>query len=407
MRLLFLITISSFFCIGLSGENVVISQQDNSTPSNSESLLETPIKSRELQNTIRQFCLRLQNTDHDANMPPLEVIKQVPYNAETPERALVSRITPIPNAYVRTNFGVPTLSDDHVIEVGGAVKKPLKLSISDLRKMPQRTITATMECAGNDRLAMRPFPEGEPWNTGALSTMTWTGVPLATVLEMAGVSSDAIEVLTTAADTGLRDDAEGEVRYARALPLTDALRDDTLLALSMNGEPLTPDHGAPLRLVVPGWYGMASVKWITRIDLITEPFEGYFQKQRYVYENTSGNTPVDRIRVKSIITQPANGAKTSRTVDISGWAWSGFGAITRVEVKVDGESTWHEAKIGTSDSSHAWSPWSLTIPLPESGRFVLSTRATDASGAIQPNEIVWNRLGYGNNAIRYSLIEAE
>lgn len=407
MRLFILILLSSFFCMEINSENAKVSQKNDSSPHTSESHWQVSVMFRNLQNYVSQFCFGSQNSESEADMPPLEVIKQVPYNAETPDRALVSRITPTPNVYVRTNFGVPILSDDHAIEIGGAVEKPLKISIHDLRKMPQNTITAVMECAGNDRLAMRPFPEGEPWKNGALSTITWTGVPLARILEMVGVSDDAIEVLTTAADAGFRDDAEGEVRYARALPIADALHEDTLLALSMNGEPLTPDHGAPLRLVVPGWYGMASVKWITRIDLITEPFEGYFHTKRYVYDDPSGITPVDRIRVKSIITQPANDAKTSRTVDITGWAWSGYGAITRVEVKVDGESTWHEAKIGVSDSSHAWTPWSLTIPLPHSGRFVLSTRATDASGAVQPNEIVWNRLGYGNNAIRYFIIEAE
>lgn len=361
MRIFFLVMISSFFCIGIKGED----------------------------------------------MPLLEVIKHMPFNAETPQKALISAITPTPNAYVRSNFAVPVLPEDHVIEVGGSVQKPLKLSIKDLRNMPQVTVTMTMECAGNDRLGMRPFPEGEPWDGGAVSTTTWTGVPLAKVLEMAGVSPDAVEVLTTGADAGPRDDADDEVRYARALPIKDALREETLLALAMNGEPLTQDHGAPVRLVVPGWYGMASVKWVTRIDLITKPFEGYFQKQRYVYEDSKGVTPVERIRVKSIITVPLNGAKTGRTVAISGWAWSGNGPITRVEVKIDGGNTWHEAKIGASDSPHAWTPWSITIPLPHPGRFVLSTRATDATGAIQPNEIVWNRLGYGNNAIKYSLIEAE
>ena len=357
------------------------------------------------------FCTMISSfliTEINAAEPqPLEVVKQVPYNAETPRSALVSKITPTANVYVRTNFGVPKLSDDHIIEIGGAVSKPLKLSVKDLKKMPQRTVIATMECAGNDRLAMRPFPDGEPWASGAVSTITWTGVPLKDVLEVAQVSSQAIEVLTTAEDTGFRDDAEGQVRYARALPIKDALHEDTIIALSMNGEPLTPDHGAPVRLVVPHWYGMASVKWVRRIDLITKPFEGYFHKQRYVYDDPSGITPVDRMRVKSFITQPTNGEKTGRKVNISGWAWSGYGPIKSVEVKIDGGDLWHQAKLGISDSAYAWTPWSITIELPHTGRFVLSTRATDASGAIQPNEITWNRLGYGNNAIRYSLIEVE
>jgi len=208
----------------------------------------------------------------------------VPFNAETAQAALVTAITPTPNVYVRANFDVPALSDDHSIEVGGAVLRPLTIKIDDLRKMPQKTVTATMECAGNGRVGMVPLPQGEPWKYGAVSTITWTGVPLPAVLKMAGINNDAIEVLVTGADTGPREDAEGKVRFARALPIKEALRDDVLLALSMNGKPLTPDHGFPLRLVVPGWYGMASVKWITRIDLITEPYDGYFQTKRFSFQ---------------------------------------------------------------------------------------------------------------------------
>jgi DMSO/TMAO reductase YedYZ molybdopterin-dependent catalytic subunit len=348
-----------------------------------------------------------KDTSSDAKAPPLEVVRQMPYNAETPGQALINRITPTANVYVRTNFDVPVLSDAHTIEVGGAVHRPLTITIDALRKMPQRTVHATMECAGNGRLGMHPLPVGEPWNNGAVSTITWTGVPLATVLAMAGVSNEAIEVLVTAADSGARDDAEGEVRFARALPIKDALREDTLLALSMNGEPLTPDHGFPVRLAVPGWYGMASVKWVTRIDVITTPFNGYFHRERYVYDGASGITPVDYMRVKSIITAPIDEARTARNINISGWAWSGYGAITRVEVAIEGGNDWHKAELGTSDSPYAWTPWSLNITLPSPGRFALRSRATDASGATQPDQIVWNRLGYGNNAIRHILINAE
>lgn len=344
---------------------------------------------------------------YNKQTPPLHVIRQMPYNAETPDAALISPITPLENAYVRTNFNVPALSEAHIIEVGGAVLHPLTLTLDDLRKMPQHTVYATMECAGNDRLGIHPLPVGEPWNQGAVSTVAWTGVPLATVLEMAGVSNDTVEVLVTAADAGPREDADGIVRFARGLPIADALHAETLLAMSMNGEPLTPEHGFPVRLAVPGWYGMASVKWVARIDAITKPFDGYFQKQRYVFDEARGIKPVDRMLVKSIITEPANDASTSRTVTVSGWAWSGHGAITRVEVGIDGGDEWLEATLGESISQHAWTPWTLTISLPHVGRFALRSRATDASGATQPDQIVWNRLGYGNNAIRHILINAE
>lgn len=349
-----------------------------------------------------QFFHGLQDSEH-----PLDMVKDSPYNAETPEKACVFGITPSSNAYIRSNFEVPLLSKEHSIEVGGAVLKPLKLSIKDLQNMPQRTLTATMECAGNDRLTMRPLPDGEPWKGGAVATLTWTGVPLVKVLEMAGVSAEAIEVLTTGADSGLREDAQGEVRYARALPLKHALHEDVLLAWSMNGELLNSAHGAPLRLIVPGWYGMASVKWVTRIDLLTTPFAGYFHKQRYVYEDKNGTSPVERMRVKSIITHPLNDAILSEKIEITGFAWSGDGPITRVEVKVDGGNVWHEARLGQSGSPYAWTPWSFTIPVKYAGRLVFSTRATDASGATQPDEIIWNQHGYGNNAIRYVAINVK
>lgn len=343
----------------------------------------------------------------DVKSSSLETVRYIPYNAETPAQALIQRITPTANVYVRTNFDIPALSDTHTIEVGGAVLHPMTISIDALRKMPQHTTYATMECAGNARLGMHPLPEGEPWQNGAVSTITWTGVPLAAILAMAGVSNEAVAVLVTAADAGTRDDAEGVVRFARALPIKDALHKDTLLALSMNGVPLTPDHGFPVRLAVPGWYGMASVKWVTRIDVITTPFYGYFHRERYVYDDASGIKPVDYMRVKSMITAPSNGAKTSRHIKITGWAWSGYGTITSVEVAIEGGNDWYKAELGKSDSQHTWTPWSLDITLPYPGRFALRSRATDSSGATQPDQIAWNRLGYGNNAIQHILIDAE
>ena len=340
-------------------------------------------------------------------MSDLEVIRVDPYNAETPERALTHATTPESNVYVRTNFGVPSLIGEHSIEVGGAVAHPFALSMSELASMPQHTVAATMECAGNDRLGMKPLPTGEPWQHGALSTVEWTGVSLLHVLARAGVRDDAVEILVTAADSGTRDDAVGEVRFARALPVRDAMRYETLLATIMNGAPLTPHHGAPVRLAVPGWYGMASVKWVTRIEAITEPFTGYFQRQRYVYELPSGVVPVDRMRVKSIITVPTNGERVGRAITVRGWAWSGNGPIRQVEVAVDGGESWENASLGVAASAYAWTPWHLELALPRDGRFVLRSRATDATSASQPDSIEWNRLGYGNNAVRHVTVEVD
>ncbi len=335
----------------------------------------------------------------------LEVIREAPFNAETPAFALLHPVTPIPNAYVRTNFGVPAVSSAHVIRIDGAVGRPLTLSVDMLQAMPQHEVVATMECAGNDRLGMFPLPVGEPWRHGAVSTVSWSGVPLMDLLSMAEADADAVELLVTAADAGARDDAGGEVRFARALPMADAVRRDTLLALRMNGEPLTAAHGAPVRLAVPGWYGMASVKWVTRIELLRERFDGYFQRQRYVYDEPGGVSPVARMRVKSVISTPVDGAQCERRLTVTGWAWSGDGEITGVELGVDGGDEWLATTLGTPASRHAWTPWRADIDLPRAGRVVLRSRATDSAGNTQPGAIVWNRLGYGNNAIRHVIID--
>lgn len=333
-------------------------------------------------------------------MSDLDIIRQVPFNAETPEAALRQAQTPLASVYVRSNFSVPALGSSHVIAIGGHVSGALEIGMAELLAMPQRTVGVTMECAGNSRLTMAPLPAGEPWQHGAVSTMTYTGVPLMLLLDRCGVRDDATCVVFTGADAGAREDASGTVAFERALPLGDAMHPDTLLALSMNGEPLSPSHGAPVRLVVPGWFGMANVKWLTRIEVSSAEFTGYFQRQRYVYDEATGVTPVTRMRVKSMITSPADGVRCSPDVVVEGWAWSGEGTITQVEVAVDGGDRWIRADLGTPVSEHAWTPWRCALSLPPGTRCALRSRATDASGNVQPAQIPWNRLGYGNNAVR-------
>lgn len=333
-------------------------------------------------------------------MSDLEIIRHAPYNAESPERALRHAETPSANVYVRSNFDVPQLDTSHRIGTGGHVDAPFSMSAHELAELPQQTIGVTMECAGNSRLTMIPLPAGEPWQHGAVSTMRWTGVPLRVLLERAGVRPGATEVLFAGADSGPRDDADGAVQFERSLPLQDAMHPGTLLALAMNGTPLTAAHGAPVRLVVPGWFGMANVKWLSRIDVRTEPFEGYFQRQRYVYDDADGIRPVTRMRVKSLIALPADGGTCAPSTVVDGWAWSGDGAVTRVEVAVDGGDRWTDAELGTPSAVHAWTPWRCALSLPPRARCVLRSRATDAAGNTQPAQIMWNRLGYGNNAVR-------
>ena len=337
-------------------------------------------------------------------MSDLEVIRRSPFNAETPAHALRNPVTPSPHVYVRSNFDMPALDDSHVISVGGAIASPFEVSVRELMDMPQHTVATTMECAGNDRLSMAPLPCGEPWRHGALSTASWTGVPLRALLTRGELQRDALHLIFSGADAGTRAEVEGRVRFERSLPVGEALHADVLLALSMNGQPLTREHGAPVRLVVPGWYGMANVKWLARIEARDTPSNGFFQRNRYVYEQEGDVMPVTRMRVKSIITAPLENEVCPSRITVEGWAWSGYGAIARIEVAVDGGDTWTDAHLGKPATAYSWAPWQCTVSLPPAARVTLRSRATDSAGNTQPDTIVWNRLGYGNNAVRAVLV---
>jgi DMSO/TMAO reductase YedYZ molybdopterin-dependent catalytic subunit len=332
------------------------------------------------------------------------VIKRDPYNAEAPLPALADPITRPASHYVRSNFAVPTLDHaEYALQIDGAVAEPASLSWATLSALPRVDAVMTMECAGNDRLGMRPVPTGEPWDSGAVSTAHWRGVRLRDVLATVTLAHDVTEILATGADSGPRDDAlvPGPVTFARALPLAVAQHPDTLLAMEMNGAPLPPEHGAPVRLIVPGWYGMANVKWVVRLSALREAFTGYFHQQRYVYEQAEGVTPVTFARVKSMITAPSEGARLPLVgCTVRGWAWSGTAPIAGVDVAVGGGDAWQPATLGPAPGAHAWTPWWLELPAPPEGRLTLRSRATDADGRRQPETVPWNRLGYGNNAVR-------
>ncbi len=329
---------------------------------------------------------------------PLVVVRPHPLCAETPMTVLAQPVTPPESVYVRSNFPNPELDRAHRISVGGAVRASYEIGLEELAAMPQHEVLVTLECAGNWRLGMDPVPTGEPWEYGALSTTRWSGVRLGALLERAGVDASALEVLATGADSGPREDEAGIVQFQRALPIAAAMAPDTIVATHMDGAPLTMDHGAPMRLIVPGWYGMASVKWLTTLELITTPFTGYFQHKRYVFDTPDGIVPVTQALVKSMITAPGDGSTSAHDTVVQGWAWSGAGAITRVDVQVN-DGVWLTAELGAPESKWAWTPFTCAVVLPQ-GAVTLRSRAADATGAEQPERIVWNRLGYGNNAIR-------
>ncbi len=348
----------------------------------------------------------LPDPSHPPYAPhPPQPIRREPFNAELHPAELPRPLTPNEAWFVRSNFSVPRLeAATHGIEVGGAVARPFRVEVAEIEAMEQRTLEVTTECAGNGRMGMQPAVVGEPWGVLAVSTARWTGVPLVRLLERAGVEEGAVEVRFDAADGGRKEDAPEPFGFARSLPLDKALHPDTLLALQMNGAPLPPEHGAPVRLVVPGWYGMASVKWLAGIQVLTEPFRGFFQHDRYVYDPGGGAPPepVTRMRVRSLIHTPAPGAVVPPgKVEVRGWAWSGYGAISRVEVAVGGGEAWKDAFVASRpEAPWAWVGFSCTVEVRQIGRHLLRSRAHDEAGNAQPHRPPWNRLGYGQNGVR-------
>jgi DMSO/TMAO reductase YedYZ molybdopterin-dependent catalytic subunit len=282
--------------------------------------------------------------------------------------------------------------------------------------MPPVQRVVTMECAGNGRLAMRPLPAGEPWGDYAVSTARWTGALLHQVLGQAKPAPEGVEVRFTGADHGpyllhpvLADTSRSDLTFVRSLTLTHATDPDAeiLIAYEMNGEPLNPDHGAPFRLIVPHWYGVASVKWLEHIDVLTEPYVGEFETGHYMYQ--WADRPPERVtvtRVRARITDPAPGATIpAGTYTVRGKAWSGTGPITNVEVSLTGEGDWHAAQVEPPKGPYQWQDWSFAWEATARGRHSLRARATDAAGNVQPEVPPWNRLGYGNNAIEVSYVD--
>jgi sulfane dehydrogenase subunit SoxC len=327
-------------------------------------------------------------------------------NHSMPLEALRRDVTPPGLHYVLTHFDIPAIdAGSWRLRVGGAVERALELSLEALRRDPAITVPVTLECAGNGRSLLSPRPVSQPWIMEAVGTAHWTGVPLAYLLGKAGVLPRATEVVFTGADAGVQGGMPQ--RYARSLPIREALRPDVVLAYKMNGSELPPQHGYPLRLVVPGWYGMASVKWLETIEVATSPFHGFQQRVAYRYQASADDagTSVSRIRVRSLLVPPGvpDFLTRERTVRagpvlLEGRAWSGEGAVTSVEVGING--TWVPAELEKpAGGGYVWRKWTLPW-LAEPGSYSLSCRATDTTGATQPLESYWNYQGMGNNVVQ-------
>jgi DMSO/TMAO reductase YedYZ molybdopterin-dependent catalytic subunit len=326
-------------------------------------------------------------------------------NRGMPLEAMRYDVTPTGLHYLLIHWDIPAVDPaTWRLQVGGAVDRPLSLSMDDVRSRPAVTHTVTMECAGNGRAQLSPRPLGQPWLHEAVGTAEWTGTPLRAVLDDAGVRADAVELVFTGADSGYQGDVLQD--YQRSLTVADATRPEVLLAYEMNGRPLEPQHGSPLRLLVPGWYGMTSVKWLTGIEAVTAPFEGYQQAATYRLQRDEDDpgTLVTRMVPRALMTPPGITDYPARRrflapgpVTISGRAWSGRGPVERVEFGVDGD--WNDAALGPAAGEFAWRPWTYDWDATP-GDHDLSCRASDAAGNVQPLEQPWSIGGFANNLVQ-------
>jgi DMSO/TMAO reductase YedYZ molybdopterin-dependent catalytic subunit len=313
--------------------------------------------------------------------------------------------TPAGMHYLLTHWDVPMVEPmGWRLKIGGAVADPLELSLNDLCTRDRVSMAVTLECAGNGRSLLQPRPVSQPWVHGGVSTAEWTGVPLVALMDEAGLRPDAVELVFSGADRGL----QGGVAHAyeRSLPVRAAVSGDVMLAYEMNGQPLPPQHGFPLRLVVPGWYGMTSVKWLHSIEATTHAFEGFQQRYAYRLQQDADDPgePVTCMRVRSLMAPPGIPDFDSRRpivpvgeTKLVGRAWSGHGLIKSVQVSIDGR--WTTAKLGEPHGRHAWRGWSCLWQA-EEGNHELICRAEDTAGNIQPLEPEWNYQGIANNAVQ-------
>jgi DMSO/TMAO reductase YedYZ molybdopterin-dependent catalytic subunit len=345
----------------------------------------------------------------------LEELRLAARNHAMPLEGLRWPITPAGLHYLLIHYDVPLVDPaSFTLEVGGAVGRTLSLGLEELRRRPSVEVAVTMECAGNGRALFEPRPVSQPWLTEAVGTARWRGVPLGALLDEIEPAAGAIDVVFGGLDRGV--EAEVEQRYERSLPLAEAREAGCVLAYEMNGAPLPPQHGFPLRLVVPGWYGMTNVKWLSSITVTEEPFTGYQVAHAYRFRQSEDEhgRPVTRMRPRSLMVPPGipdfftreRVVERGEPVLLEGRAWSGSGPIVRVEVSADAGTTWADAEVvhDLPDAS-AWSRWSFRWEPVTTGTCVLCCRATDASGEAQPLEPEWNLGGYENNAVQRVIVD--
>jgi sulfite oxidase len=339
---------------------------------------------------------------------PMLVHNDYPEDLETPVEYFTEWITPVDAFFVRQHLPRPKIDPAAFrLEVGGRVDKPLRLAIDDLRKLPQHTVVATLECAGNGRSYFRPRIPGMQWTKGAIGNAEWRGPRLREILTRAGAAAPAAWVDCDGADKGVAKTPD----FIRSIPSRKSYHEATIVALEMNGAPLTDIHGAPARLVVPGWDGASWIKWLSKITVADQPDSGFYMNPAYrmpKHPVEPGAAPrpedleiIEGMAVKSFFVAPSeNGAKLAMgAVELKGVAWGGENRIVRVEVSADGGATWRAAELGTEDRPFAWRLWRSEWRPARPGHHILCCRATDSAGRTQPIEAQWNPSGYLWNSI--------
>ncbi|HEX4783505.1 MAG TPA: sulfite oxidase [Candidatus Sulfotelmatobacter sp.] len=336
-----------------------------------------------------------QTTTAASSATGMIIRQKDPVNLEFPFDKLDSFLTPNDLFYIRSHFEAPKLTtDSYQLRIHGAVENPLSLNYQQLREFPSETRTATLECAGNSRVFLVPQAEGAQWELGAVGNAEWTGVPRRVLLEQAGLARNACEVVFEGADRGSpkeRPLPPGPISYARSLPLEKAGRPEVLVAYQMNGREPSQDHGYPVRLIVPGYYGMASVKWLISIQVLVEPFQGYWQTSDYGYWDYIDGKPVRRplseIVLKSQIARPSmyEVIPAGSEYIVTGAAWSGNIDVSDIELTTDGGKHWTAGKFIDIAQRYVWRRWQFVWHVPQKpGQYTLAARAKDTNGAVQP-----------------------
>jgi len=341
----------------------------------------------------------------------LIIRQKEPTNLETPMDQVDSYLTPTELFYIRSHYLAPKLEPaSYQLRIDGAVRNPLSLSYQQLRDMPSETRVATLECAGNGRVFLIPQVAGAQWELGAVGNAEWTGVPLGALLERAGLAEDACEIVLEGADRGTPTEQPvppGLVSYARSLPRDKAIQKEVLIAYQMNGRALSLNHGYPVRAIVPGHYGMASVKWLTHVHAVREPFRGYWQTSDYGYWDYVDGKPVRRalgeMTLKSEIARPRvyETLAPDQVCTVFGAAWAGETEVTGIALSTDGGQTWAEAEFLDPAQRYAWRRWRFAWLTPKKpGAYTLMARATGANGSVQPDE---HDPNYGTYVINHPL----